>query len=95
MSNEIEELFAGFNPDDSPLMKMEGYDDCIIGVVERIGLPPLLCYDKDKVIERLKKDGMSYFEALEYFEYNQLGAHLGEYTPCFITFNRRGKYNNG
>jgi hypothetical protein len=27
---------------------------------------------------------MSYEEALEYYEYNQLGAYVGERTPAFL-----------
>jgi hypothetical protein len=30
-------------------------------------------------------DGMSYDEAEEFFEYNQIGAYVGESTPCFFT----------
>jgi len=30
------------------------------------------------------KDGMTYEEAVEYFEYNQMGAWVGERTPCFL-----------
>ena len=28
--------------------------------------------------------GMSHEEAVEYFEYNQIGAYVGDHTPCFI-----------
>jgi hypothetical protein len=31
------------------------------------------------------KEGMDYEEAEEFFEFNQIGAWLGESTPCFIT----------
>jgi hypothetical protein len=30
-------------------------------------------------------DGMTDEEAIEYFEYNQIGAWVGEQTPCFIS----------
>jgi len=63
---------------------MDGYDDCIAGVVERFGQPPIICYDRDKVLEKLMGDGMTDEEAVEYFEYNQKGAWMGEGTPCFI-----------
>lgn len=66
------------------LLTMTGFDDCIIGVVERFDSPPIVCYDKAKVIQRLMQD-MSENEAEEFFAYNQLGAWLGEQTPCFIT----------
>ena len=69
----------------SKAMVMDGFDDCIAGTVELFGRSPIVCYDKAKVIDKLMKDGMTDFEALEYFEFNQLGAYIGEGTPCFIT----------
>ena len=62
----------------------DGFDDCIIGVVERFGMEPIICYDKDKVINSLQNEGMSYEEAYEYFDYNIIGAFVGETTPAFM-----------
>lgn len=67
------------------MLKVEGFDDCILGVVERIGQDAIICYDKVKVIRQLMEEGMDTEEALEFFEYNMLGAYMGEGTPCFIT----------
>lgn len=64
------------------LLKADGFDEAIIGVVERIGVQAI-CYDKDKVIEILMKD-MPYEEAIEYFEYNIAGAYVGESTPFYL-----------
>jgi len=70
---------------DDDMLVMSGYDDCVVGVVERFGQEPIVCYDKNKVIEKLiKNDEMTYLEAVEFFEFNQLGAGMGEKTPCFI-----------
>ena len=66
------------------MLLMDGFDDCIKGVVVRFGQKPIACYDMWAVIEKLKNDGMSEEEAIEYFEFNQLGAWVGEGTPCFI-----------
>lgn len=67
-------------------LKMDGYDDCIVGVIERFGQPTIVCYDKEKIIQKLMDDdGMERDEAIEFFEYNQLGAWMGETTPCFLT----------
>ena len=63
---------------------MDGFDDCIAGIVERIGQPDIICYDRDKVLDKLISQGMTDEEAVEYFEYNQKGAWMGEGTPCFI-----------
>ena len=70
---------------DEDLLKMDGYDDCIIGVVERFGGDSYILYDRELVLEKLQKGGgMSYEDALEYYEYNQLGAYVGERTPGFL-----------
>ncbi len=66
------------------LLKMDGYDDCLVGVVERFGEDSYFIYDKELVLEKLQKDGMSYEDALEYYEFNQLGAYVGERTPAFL-----------
>jgi len=81
-TKSLEEL--GFNPDE--LLLMEGYEDCIVGVVERYGIPPIICYDKQKVIDKLTTEsGGNHEDAEEFFEYNQIGAWVGATTPCFIT----------
>lgn len=72
------------NMETDELKIMEGYDDCIIGVVDMAGSPPRVCYSINKIIGRLMADGMSREEAEEYFEFNQLGAYVGEGTPCFL-----------
>jgi len=89
MTNEVplEILLAGFNPEEHDLLLMDCYDECIIGVVERAGQSPIVCYDRDKVLQQHMDDGMDYEEALEFFEFNQLGAWVGDATPCFLTPN--------
>ena len=81
---ELAELMERFDCDNEPLIKMDGFDDCIVGVVIRYNDPPLVCYDQQKVIDRMMKDGMSEEEAQEFFEFNQLGAWVGPQTPCFL-----------
>jgi len=68
------------------LTKIDGYDDCIIGIVEKFNDPPIYCYDKKKIIEKIMlSDGMSFEEAFEHFSYNIIGAWVGKTTPCFLT----------
>jgi capsule polysaccharide modification protein KpsS len=62
----------------------DGFDDALVGYIERAGMPSIACYDKDKCIEILAKD-MTYEEAVEYFYFNTAGAYVGENTPCFFT----------
>lgn len=63
----------------------EEFDDAIIGVCQRIGNEPVVAYDETKIVEILSRS-MSEDEAYEYFEFNILGAYVGERTPAFITF---------
>ena len=65
------------------VMTMDGYDDAIIGVVERIGLE-VVCYDLDKVIEILMKQGMDEDDAWECYQFNMVGSWVGEKTPVFL-----------
>jgi len=65
----------------------EEFDEAIIGVSERIGNEPVVAYDTTKIVEILiLNHSMSVDEAYEYFEFNILGAYVGERTPTFITF---------
>ena len=67
------------------MLTMDGYEDCIAGIVERFGQESIVCYDKEKVLKKLQDDGMEEDEAIEFFYFNQLGAWMGEGTPCFIS----------
>lgn len=70
---------------DSESLIADGFDDCIIGIAERCSKQPLCVYDREKVIDELIDDGMSEEEAIEYFNYNIVGAWVGEGTPLFLT----------
>ena len=67
------------------LLKMDGFDDCIVGICERFGMDAVLAYDREKVLAKLMTDGMTRDEAEEFFEYNQIGAWMGDKTPVFVT----------
>jgi hypothetical protein len=64
------------------LLKADGFDEAIIGVVQRIGLQAI-CYDLNKVIAILMRD-MTEEEAWEYYQFNIAGAWVGESTPVFL-----------
>ena len=68
------------------VLVMDGYDDCVIGVLERFGMDPVVMYDKEKVINKIMDEspGGSYEEAVEYYEFNQLGGWHGDKTPGFL-----------
>jgi hypothetical protein len=62
------------------------FDDAILGISHRFGQPDVIAYDSNKVYEILAKmlDTEDYMVVFEYFEYNILGAYVGERTPVFV-----------
>ena len=83
----IREELAGEWDAELLFLSEEEFDEAIIGVSERIGNEPVVAYDTTKIVEILiLNHSMSVDEAYEYFEFNILGAYVGERTPTFITF---------
>jgi len=69
------------------LLLADGFDAALIGTGERCGQPTIAVYDREKCIEVLeKRDGMTQEEANEFFEFNVMGAWVGEQTPIFVDF---------
>ena len=63
---------------------MDGFNDCILGLCHEFGRPAVIAYDLQKVLRKMMGEGMTESEAIEFFEFNQLGAWLGPMTPVFI-----------
>jgi hypothetical protein len=82
-TNPILELVEEHNPE---ALKADGFDDAIIGIASRCGQNDLIAYDVSKILMVLQeRDGMTEDEAQEFFEFNIIGAYMGENTPIFIT----------
>jgi hypothetical protein len=78
----VEEI-AEYNPE---ALVCDGFDEAILGMAERINLGPVVAYDVEKMLEiMVERDGMTYEEAQEFFDFNIIGAWMGEFTPIFIT----------
>lgn len=64
------------------ILKADGFDEAIIGSDYRTDR---IVYSVSKCIKILmKRDRMTYEEALEYLEFNTLCAYVGEGTPIFL-----------
>jgi hypothetical protein len=64
---------------------MDGFDEALIGFSKRINEPLLAVYKWQRMVQILKnRDKMSYEEAVEYIEYNCIGAWIGEQTPIIV-----------
>jgi hypothetical protein len=71
--------------DNKETLLADGLEDAIIGIGSRCSKPPLVCYNVAKIIEILMdRDGMTYEEAREFYEFNIVGAWMGEGTPIFV-----------
>ena len=71
------------------MMLADGFEDAFIGMSYRFGIDvPVATYDREKCIEIIIRDGwqtvVTREEADEYFEYNVIGAWLGDSTPIFV-----------
>ena len=70
---------------DERLVKADGLEEAIIGVGGRMNMPDVLIYSYNKCVEIfMKRDGMSHEEAVEWMEFNVVGAWVGETTPIFV-----------
>jgi hypothetical protein len=64
---------------------LDGLDDAILGVVEEFGNSPRVLYSKHKILTILcKRDGMTWSESEEFYDYNILGLYAGEQNPIFL-----------
>ena len=68
---------------DAVFLEPSEFDEAIVGVVERFGAVPVVCYDRAMVIDIIARD-MPREDAEEYFEFNTIGAWMGEFTPVFL-----------
>jgi len=68
-----------------PLMFVDGHDDAIMGVAEVRGEPRVVYNIEAIVHELMRRDGMDREGALEFFEYNIVGARIGKRAPVFLT----------
>lgn len=71
---------------DDELLFADGFDDAILGVAHRACQPLAVLYSYKKCVEILTsgEDPMDYDSAVEYLDFNTMGAYVGERTPVFL-----------
>ena len=80
VKDKLQFIYEGY-PD---VLIADGFDKAIMGIVERSGMNPVVLYNKNKCIDiMIKRDKMTEEEAIEFYYYNIVGSHMGDYTPCF------------
>ena len=68
------------------MIAVEGHDNAVIGVCYRFGWSePILAYSVTTIIKNLMESGeCSEEEAREFYDFNIIGAWVGEQTPVFV-----------
>jgi hypothetical protein len=62
-----------------------GFETAFMGLIRRCGKPAVAIYDYEKCIEILMQQGIpTQEEAIEFMEFNVVGAWQGEGTPGFL-----------
>ena len=83
-ANRIRQVLEAENPE---ALLADNLDNALIGVYrprwEDTDLP-VAVYSVCKIISELVKDGMDEEEAVEFYDYNIVGAYMGEFTPIYI-----------
>jgi len=70
---------------DERLVKANGLEDAIIGVGSRMNMPDVLIYSYNKCVKIfMEKEGWTHEEAVEWMDFNVVGAWVGETTPIFV-----------
>lgn len=71
---------AKVNPD---ALLADGFEDAIIGYTS--GFKTIAVYSRNRCLDILmRRDGVTFEEADEFFSFNVEGAYVGEFTPIFV-----------
>jgi formylmethanofuran dehydrogenase subunit E len=77
---------------DEECLTADGFEDALVGCT--YGANVVAVYDINKMIEVLIEEGMEYEDAVEFLNYNVVGAYVGEKTPQYINFVTQEVYND-
>ena len=71
------------------MKKADGLDEALIGTAYRPDLGEILVYDYDKCVDIfMKNNDWSEEEAIEWMEFNVVGAYVRKDTPIFVVKER-------
>jgi hypothetical protein len=69
------------------ILLADGFEDALLGIqqtFERGGIRYRALYSLKRCVEIMMADGSTYESALEFLQFNTLGAYVGEGTPSFF-----------
>lgn len=71
-------------PESEDILLADGFETAFVGICRRFSNSCAL-YDYQKCVDILvERDKMDYDDAIEYMEYNVLGAYVGRNVPIFL-----------
>jgi hypothetical protein len=79
-ANPYQDL-AEINPE---ALTADGFEDAYIGHTTGNFSPAVAVYDYDKCVEVMMGQGLSHEEAVEYIDFNTVGAYVGNHGPIYI-----------
>ena len=83
--NLRDEISSKFEEMEENVLLMDGFEEAFIGYSQRMNEPILAVYSWEKMLEVcMVRDGMTDAEAMDYIDYNCLGAWVGEQTPIIV-----------
>lgn len=92
MMTRIDKIKISLANENPEALFLDGMDDALLGIDEQASIA---VYDSGKCLRILQSHGMTYHEAREYYEFNTLGAYVGEYTPIHVrTFDDNDNEND-
>ena len=72
-----------YSDDEPGILFADGYDKAIAGVIWD-GERTRVVYETEGILKILMKQGMTYDEASEFFDFNVAGSYMGVYTPLYL-----------
>ena len=67
------------------VLEPDTYDSALLGVVEKINMEPVACYDWEKLIEAAMEMGIeSRQDAIDHLDFNVAGSLGGQFHPVIL-----------
>ena len=82
-ADRFSEALSEINPE---ALLADGLEGAVIGYASRCGMGDVAVYDYNKCVRIfMEKHDWSEEDAMEWMDFNVLGAYMGEGTPLFLT----------
>ena len=80
-----QELLEALREENPNALLADGFEAAFRGICRRFGMEPVAAYDREHCLLILqRRDQMTREQAEEFFEFNVIGAWMGDGTPVFL-----------